>query len=444
MRYAQFLACVMASAVCASCAVMDPYIKQPGAHDTDSAGHGNSTGNSGDKDCVGPDDRHDRHDQNDHDDPAFMFACDAVRKLEDARSAIVRTQAATIATLLPLAGAIGYNSARGLNAPSSLAMATGGMAAYSVVGTLAQPDRIRAYDAGLNSLSCAMDIYLQAAAAAPVDPGLHYEIRNAIEAARTTEEAIENNVAHTTKHRTRQQLTDIRVFLESARNAVRAAEGQTLLGAQLTAMVRKTLVLVNAQLAKTVPRPIDVLNGAYGTFGSTLAKASKPPAGFRPLEGRGAEVPDELDRKIEAVIAGLERLQAHPQVQANFSQCDFAFGPDATFQSPLTPFMVGANDSMANRLIPGKPGEALQIPLFGGKAPYSAAVSRGTPPAPTVTVEADAGIAILKINLKDVTALPGKSNVFDIVVSDATGQQTRQLSVEIAPAPIVHATRRRR
>src|SRR5688500_8207923 len=120
------------------CAVMDPYIRYESLQRLDGKVDG----------CLNGDN-----------DQALKFACKAATRLEKARSEVVRTRSGLTATLFPIAGIVGYNSARGFNAPTNAALAAGGLAGYSAITTLAQQDRIHIYDNGLRSISCAIGVY---------------------------------------------------------------------------------------------------------------------------------------------------------------------------------------------------------------------------------------------------------------------------------------------
>lgn len=426
MEFRQLGLAIVVGGVAAGCATMNPYIQ-----------HNRYINYANIAACESSD----LSESAETKDSALHYACAMVGRLEKARSQIVGTRSTLTSALFPLVGIIGYNSARGINAPTNAALAAGGFAGYSAVSTLAQPDRIRAYDAGLTSLNCAVGIYEIGAvkagrqspqrgalrAALPFVSGLIREARSKYQANRAILDRLNDQS---------QELVVVRDWLTTS-------NPRALMGAQLKAFVRSTVASVNAQLTTTVPDNKqfvgDALSGLQGFGAPGLGGLISPDRGL--MEALAATisngyVPSPDIAEIKRLMAQVRTLyqavltEAAQQQQLDFSSCQYASVASIGFEEAIPKFMLGPGDSLSGRTVVIARDTAWSTNLSGGIAPYSASVvDANATDAVVASVDSQAGVSMLKVGVSKTAA----AGDYRVVVGDASGRYSKGLIVRVPP-----------
>lgn len=392
--------------------------------------------------------------------PALGHACTMLYSLEHARSQNVRVQSGMVATLIPLAGLVGYKAGRTGGGANTAALAAGGLSLYAVGTTLAQPDRLKIYDAGLTSVSCAIGVYATAANGAPAPtPAVSQLLQAKAADAQKKIADLSRSTARWASAADKDTLrrTSTVVALLSVPPPPRVAT--QLLEAQLRASVEHTINQVNTLLSNTVPAPNAALANAFGTLSSYALPAKDKEAEAISKEARnvthalGTFTSRERDLAARSVtqaeinslmedvrtLTELYVLQSGQKpdkqtlLSADFSPCAIS-GITATTQLPYNPLTLGPGDSANNKPIVIERSQSTRIDIFGGIPPYRASVAQGPFPRPEFSFPSVDGAMWLEISLEnqDLSAQTGELQ-YQVMVTDATGRQAKQLTV-VVPA----------
>lgn len=373
-------------------------------------------------------------------DPALQYACEMSIRLEKARAEIKTTRSSLTAAIYPLVGIVGYNSARGFNAPTNTALTAGGFAGYSAVTTLAQVDRIRIYDSGLKSIQCAIGTYEVATAGTPSTT-----VRNialSLEADRINVNLASAIEALSSYPKQKQEIERLRTFVNAIKTSAEQYRPGRSQEAQLRQFVRNTVAKVNSQLTLTIPDNQQLIGNALSALqipkgtteknGLIKFKIDRPlflVEGGRPLV---ASLSNDHLGALENAVNGLWEMyqnlvdDAEAPINAiDFNACAYADINDAGFRGGFAPLQLGPNDKLAGKTSIPTP---LRTVISGGVPPYTATVVNSTTSVP-VKAEIDLTDGIPRLV---VTAQEGASTgSHTIVVSDATNQQAKWLIVKV-------------
>lgn len=372
-------------------------------------------------------------------DPALTYACEMTIRLEKARAQIITTRSSLTAAIFPLAGIIGYNSARGFNAPTNTALTAGGFASYSAISSLAQPDRIRVYDNGLRSIQCAIGAY--EVATAGTTPNSVKKIALTIEADRTL--SLLDATSKTLRGHPKpiQEIERLKSFVRAIRQATEEHRSNKSQEAQLRQFVRITVTKVNSQLTQTIPDNQQLIGGALGIFQPPKDQAEdgealsmkidravfKSPGNRTMLAGLADSELDVLENALDGLWKSYQQLAndtAALPTMINFDRCAYADVNDAGFKGGIAPLLLGPNDQFSGGTYPA-PFSAV---ISGGIPPYSATIEHSTTLKPIlVNITTTAGMSHL------VATAPGGSQPgsHSIIVSDATNQQAKRVVITV-------------
>lgn len=427
--------------VLAACTTFDPYVlHNPAPPKPSKASRSECQAASGDK-------------------AELVHACRVLESMEAARSEHARVQSGMVASLVPLAGLVGYKAARGGSSANTAALATAGLAGYTVGGTLAQPARLKVYDAGITSVSCAIGVYERAlhtdvappASALAVSLDLvATRVLNDIDATLSLKESRDNPGLQ-------DSLDMLRVYIESLKSASIQKDPTSLLRAQLKDSVNTTVDKINDLLSNTIPTS----NAALGSSFGLLSSSANAPAREKEKEAT-VETADVLTSAVvnSTAISGrsfsssqagfVSRLNSNallmarlygllidqtgqtPQLTANFSVCNMRT-MTAAVELPYSMLALGAGDSMNNQTVTVTRGSTQKIPLFGGVPPYAAVIYSGPAVRPTVGIDVDGtGKASLSIYV-DTNQFKDSKEQLDYVamVSDAVGRDAKQIRITV-------------
>lgn len=414
---------ILVATVLTGCAVMDPYIRSDRMariEPNDTLG------------CLGRDSA--------QVDEALKTACKAVVLLEKSRSEIVRTRSGLTAALFPVAGIVGYNAARGINAPTNAALVAGGMAGYSATATLAQRDRVRVYENGIQAISCGIGLYETSLAEAVDGAGAKYLLATKIMAARLAIESSSSSLATSPAIK-----VAMGRFLDSADHAVRNSASHSLAKRQLVEHVRHTLAQVNTQLTLTVPTDSEALESAIGNLngsGKTPAQDMSPAinafAGLR--QSQAAVLGDKskdgvlqsanLLTLLEDILRGLEQVQADSKpISLSFSKCSYAAVSDVGVATPSSRLMLGPGDASNGSTIELAASQNSRIRVYGGVPPFEL-VHTGDLSGMTAQVQATNGVSY--VDLTGPSTVSSEQTI-DFTLSDAVGMQAKKFRVRLVP-----------
>jgi hypothetical protein len=365
---------------------------------------------------------------------ATKYACTMAARMERARAEIVTARSGLTTAMFPLVGIVGYNSARGINAPTNAALVAGGFAGYSAVTTLAQPDRIRVYDNGLRSLSCALGKHGTAVDSALPEGAERRALR--IEAGRILGLiSVRRSKAGVTLLVV-EELDSLTSRVKGVLEWLQASQPNRGFDSQLIAFTRTTVARVNSQLTLTVPDNKQVIGDALSALQAGLGTRVPDTTPSRAFVAAADPGDPELSRIVSAVDALMEQYQVlaanavSNAAQIDFTECSYADINDLAFKDSIARFMFGPGDSYSGGTVTViRPGE-FDATLSGGIPPYTAAVTalKGDDKVTAVVTGSQ-----LKITVK---AAPGKTAPIDagtyrIIVNDATNRYSKWLQVEV-------------
>lgn len=376
----------------------------------------------------------------------LAYACSTLIKLERARSQIVRTRSTLSAALFPIAGIIGYNTLQGINLPTNAVLASGGLAGYSAVTTLAQRDRILIYDQGLASMSCAIGKFRAASAATPAEPLARQSLR-------TRALRLEQLVG---EYRDRDALrvyrSELNGYLDTldATLAWLSGTGATrLLAASLDGFVLQTVASVNTQLTLTVPDNSQLAGDTLESFqyGGGKGKsdrssvdalmANQALAQGKSLEQQkmlgGAQIGPpaeivELRQEMDNLIKLYGEVSATPvaATSLDLAACNYQDVAGAGVNLPGGRLALGAGNSSNGTTVNLKPGGHAQFAIGKGVPPYTPTYTG--PGVIDVKIEGANGVSMM-----DVHAPAGATEGDYVVkVTDASGTTERGLVVHVA------------
>ncbi|QNP40512.1 hypothetical protein [Lysobacter solisilvae (ex Woo and Kim 2020)] len=404
------------------CGVFNPYIR----HDTvgkgpsgclgvsgigvadpiDASGHGSGNGTSVDQGKTTP-----------KAGTALQYACRMLVLVQRNRDGVTNTQSGMIATLVPLTGIIGYNSARGVNAPTNAAMAAGGLATYTVGTSLAQSDRLLIYDAGVKSISCAITTYGEGHAQAGRQQPLKKALRDHIGLARKSLRQFNSNSGQIA----------VEGYLVTAELAA-GPDQNDVLDAQLRTVVSNAVNAVNDKLTLTVPNMAKAFDSSYPVWTSIKAppKPDKPTTEMAVAKAGPATKIDAavLEQELDIIDRLYRQLEVPPSV--DLKRCQFQLSTEVSAKYATAPLWLGATDNANGTTIPAKKKVPIRIRIYGGLAPFDKAVTQGAPPPPALMLESENGAVFLTIT-------PDEKSTGDyvIAVTDASGQEKR-VTVSVA------------
>jgi len=384
----------------------------------------------------------------------LKHACNMLESLEHARSQNVSVQSGMVATLIPLAGLVGYKASRTGGSANTAALATGGLSIYAVGATLAQPDRLKIYDSGIDSVSCAIGVYtttLNGGGAPPPSPASFVLQRRAADLSQRI-----SSLAYDARDR---QAPQLQFELQNAQAivdilSIPVMDSGVLLRAQLRQSVEKTINQVNSLLSNTVPDSSDALAGSLGALSNSAAakkkqakvvqdEADRAANSIASLDSGGSvyrNLPDFATRlsSINVELRALARLyvlqadladDGQKLLSADFRDCRMD-SPTASAQLPLTPMSLGPGDSFNNQDITIARGGSSTVGVFGGVPPYYASFVDGPFPRPSISFPSENGVTsmLLAINEKDVADLKEELR-YQVLITDATGRPSKRLTI---------------
>lgn len=378
-------------------------------------------------------------------DESLHYACSMAIRMEKARAEIISTRSGLTAAIFPLVGIIGYNSARGFNAPTNAALTAGGFAGYSAITTLAQPDRIRIYDNGLRSTYCAIGVYQAGQATAPAENAGRKTLAREAQHIRRMIGAAKQNPNGNPARTSRLESLHSRVL--GVEDWLHESHPNRGLSAQLLSYTRAIVAKVNSHLTLTVPDNKQLVGDALSTLQSGLGQgdggsaALRDPAGSSPLSFnvKGVVV-TAPDTEMEAINAALDKLlDLYDQLVANasftattlnFKDCDYAELSDIGVESSISRFMLGPNDYYSGRtvtLVRGAP--PLEATISGGVLPYTVAVNvvSGTD---KVEAKIDGGKLTVTVPPKS-----GPESSYQVIVNDATNRYAKSVLIKVPITP---------
>lgn len=411
----------------AGCATMNPYVQ-----------HSKGSHSSRIKACS-PDIKDSSEGATLNGDPALTYACEMTIRLEKARAQIITTRSSLTATIFPLAGIIGYNSARGFNAPTNTALTAGGFAGYSAISSLAQPDRIRVYDNGLKSIQCAIGTY-EVATAGTAQNSVK-RIALTMEADRTISLLDATSKTVRSHPKPMQEIERLKSFVRAIRQATEEHRPNKSQEAQLRQFVRITVAKVNSQLTQTIPDNKQLIGGALGIFQPPKDQAEGGEAASMRIDRAAFQSSDKktllvgmVDSELDILENALNGLWKSYQQLANdtaalptminFERCAYTDINDAGFKGGISPLLLGPNDQFSGGTYPA-PFSAV---ISGGVPPYSATIEHSTTSKPViVNITTTAGMSHLVATAPDGTPTGSHS----IIVSDATNQQAKRVVITV-------------
>lgn len=424
-----------------ACAVMDPYIRHnrlPKSEQIDACANQElAAGRLRDKELD--------------------YACGMLVRMERARSEVAKTRSGLTATLLPIAGIVGYNTARGFNAPTNIALTAGGLAGYSTVTTLAQPDRIRIYDNGLRSTSCAISVYQQAIAAGKPESLNRILLREYLLSA--TADLAEVRVAFRGDANAVGTIAALGRVIDGMNVSVGGSDPDRVVKAQLLSSVRNTIMEVNAQLTQTLPTNSDAFGAAVDSLQAYQDTTRQDTAGASTLvttllsslgnsisglalaqdQSRGKASLTALYNRMVLIFGLFQAVQDEkPEMTTvSFADCKYASIDDVGTQMPTARLMLGAGDSINNTTIELKANEKRGgIRIYGGLPPYDQGV-KGPEPQLSATIEGENGVSNLTLVAPDPNT--SEDRIYDVTVTDAAGRYTKVLHVKVpksSPLPV--------
>jgi hypothetical protein len=377
---------------------------------------------------------------------ALGYACSMSIRLEKARSEIITTRSSLTAAIFPLAGIIGYNSARGINAPTNTAMTAGGFAGYSAVTTLAQTDRIRVYDSGLKSIQCAIGAYEVEIAR----PSTHaMEATSVLLEADRVDKLLASALQSVGSNSTAgQEISRMRTLVHAIHQSATKHDPDAHKGARLIQFVRNTVTKVNAQLTLTTPDNRQLVGDALGALQMPKGiSTGEPPSPKLSDTARGqihrmnlmnakkpgvaAIDPGTLDNAVDGLLGRHRELIAAATEQTNgpdFSACAYADVGDTGFKGTIPPLRIGANDMYSGATVDLAAGATFTAVVSGGVPPYTATIAK-TSNKDTITAGIDASDGLLRLQIK--AGKNATAGAHTVVVSDATNQQVKWLIIRI-------------
>lgn len=374
-----------------------------------------------------------------HAEPGLAYACDMILRLEAARAQIAGTRSGVAASLFPMAGIIASNAARGINAPTSTALAATGFAGYSAVSTLAQPDRLKAYDAGLTSLNCAVGAYEVAVQRASLQSA-QKPLLNAM--LTEAQEQIENAIsAHQSENSVLTWLRSQKQVVEAIRESLIDGNVGSYLGAQLSDFTRRTIAAVNAQVTSTMPDNKSLAGDTLSFFQSPsvayLINPSDPPTPARRSSLfdiiYGTPRPSDLDQVKQTMDRLLRLYETFLQEKIktqnlDLNACKYAEVNGMAFQAATAKLMLGPGDTLSGQMITLAQGKAWSTQVTGGIAPYSTSfIDTGSDNSMSADIDLAKGVAMLKISATNTTPLGD----YRLVVGDASGRYAKGMTVRV-------------
>jgi hypothetical protein len=378
-------------------------------------------------------------------DKALHYACSMAIRMEKSRAEIISTRSGLTAAIFPLVGIIGYNSARGINAPTNAALTAGGFAGYSAITTLAQPDRIRVYDNGLRSTYCAIGVYQAGLASAPAENASRKTLgREAQHIRRMISAAKQNPNGNSARTSQLESLNSNVMAMEDWLHDSHPNRGSS---AQLLAYTRIIVAKVNSHLTLTVPDNKQLVGDALSTLqtgagqpdGGSSELRSKADTGLLSVNVKGKVIAVD-DAEMDAINAALEELvDLYDQLVANasfttttlnFKDCDYAELSDIGVENSISRFMLGPNDYYSGRTVTVVRGTTpFEATISGGVLPYTATVNRvdGTD---AVEAKIDGG--------KLTVTVPGKAgpeSSYQVIVNDATNRYAKSVLIKVLATP---------
>lgn len=369
-------------------------------------------------------------------DRALDYACDMALRMEKARAQIITTRSSLTASIFPIAGIIGYNSARGFNAPTNAALAAGGFAGYSAITTLAQPDRIRIYDEGLRSAYCAIGVYENAVSQEPAQSAERLALAQEAIYVRHLIAQMDYDALGPAEQ---DALNSFLVVVSSIEQWLESSRPNRSLSSQLLSAIRITVSKVNSQLTFTVPDNKQMVGGALGV----LQGAHGPGSGDEKALLAGVmDLPKAAVRgavplsPLQVIRIAVQRLadryaQLAPSasastVQLNLKECEYVDSTIFGVSEPTARFMLGPNDAHSGQRYTVIRGTSFHSTISGGVLPYTATY--------VARQGADAVEAVVKGGQLEVTIpqkVAMKEGVYVIVVNDATNQYSRSFEIVV-------------
>jgi hypothetical protein len=411
-------------AICAlsGCATMNPYVQ----HSRDVPG---PTLNA----CMGKDPP--------HDDLALKYTCEMSVRMEKARSEIVTTRSGLTAAMFPLAGIVGYNSARGFNAPTNAALTAAGFAGYGAITTLAQPDRIRVYDGGLRSLYCAMGVYQTAVASKAPESVGRVTLKVAVARTRYRIDILRSKNILTAAGT--EKLNKLSSFLGDVGDWLKDSNPDRSVSAQLFAFSRSTVAKVNSQLTLTVPDNRQLAGDALSVLQSGTPQASDKTLAFKAmkLNSPGLRYPtvpnselDDIEQAVEDILALYEALASKvgdSLTQLKLTGCEYADSADIAVKDAITRLMLGPGDVYSGATVKVVRGSSFDVTISGGVLPYTATISavKGTD---DVSATVAGGQMKIAVKTKPGTVPLGR---YQVIVNDATNRYSKWMLVEVPENP---------
>jgi hypothetical protein len=374
-------------------------------------------------------------------DEALTKACQAIVLLEKSRSQVVRTRSGLTAALFPVAGIVGYNAARGINAPTNAALVAGGMAGYSATATLAQRDRVKVYENGIQAISCGIGLY-EAALAEASDRSLERDLlRTKILTARLAIQS--DGLSHVAGSEMANLMGRI---LDSAEKATQNSDPHGLAQRQLMAHVRDTINQVNAQLTLTVPTDSEAFDGVVGNLqGRESPAAADLSKAINVLGGLNSVLKLQDDTKamvavaqntrllalLEDILHDLEKLNSDSKpISISFSKCNYTAVADVGVVTASRKLMLGPGDASNGTTIDLAAGDEAKIRIYGGVPPFEL-VHTGDLAGMTAQIQGADGVSY--VVLVGPKAVGEAEKIIDFTLSDAVGMQSKKFRVRIPP-----------
>lgn len=426
----RMIVCLAASFAASGCATMNPYVQ-----------HNRNVSETNINACT----------VSASDDPAMTYACQMAIRIEKARSEIVTTRSGLTAAIFPLAGIIGYNTARGINAPTNTALAAGGFAGYSAATTLAQPDRIRVYDNGLRSLYCAMSAYQTGIASAAPESARRIALKMSVISVMhliTDYRKRYNDLSVMEKN----ALDEAELKVDSIDEWLSASSIHRYQQAQLIGFTRTSVGQMNSQITRSLPDNSQLAGDALGALQAALAKRSSPqlPAkdSMKPFdvdtsqtESRSRKMPEDVRRaELDDIKRSANRIIDLYNDMANetpdtgstldLSACAYRDLTDIGVKESIGRFMLGPGDVYDGATVEiVRGGQPFTAKISGGVLPYHAAsIAPTSPDALTVGLDAEHGI--LSISAANESSVTDKRR-YDILVSDGTNLYGKLIHVDV-------------
>jgi hypothetical protein len=337
------------------------------------------------------------------------------------RRTILRTEAGTLMALVPMAGYVGYNAARGHAGTELGRISAFGFTGLTLSQMLVQHGRIQVFTEASTKITCAIGVYRLAASQAGA-----YDVEIAELRAELT--AIRSEL-------TSAQLTDAEEHYRQALDASITDVAGALRNRTATEVLDAMLVNAVDGIVSAADRELDATTPSIATVLPHLAPfrlaGAKPDVAASDVGVEAAAdaskpaIIASLEHRLALVSARVEKLPTLQEITPDFTACKYT-STNAAYAAPQAPFALGPGDSDHKSTKVVKAGTAATITITGGQPKYSCSVPGAAAAEITITEVASSPVGIFEIATTDKTPRA----TYTVLVIDAQGL-TKQMSIQV-------------